>query len=81
MVQCITARFVLGDYRTTSRVTEMLNQLQWPTLQERRAQAIVTMMYHIVYELVEIPVTLLVPTMSLRGHDQKFLVPYDRTMV
>jgi hypothetical protein len=30
---------VYADYQTTSSVSTMLNQLQWTTLQERRAQA------------------------------------------
>ena len=51
MVQRRYARFVFGDYRTTSSVSAMINQLQWPTLQERRAQAKATMMYRIVYNL------------------------------
>ena len=35
----------------------MLQQLQWPTLQARRAQAKVTMMYRIVYQLVDVSTT------------------------
>lgn len=37
MVQRRAARFVTGDFHRTSRVTTMLQQLQWPTLQERRS--------------------------------------------
>ena len=47
MVQRRYARFVCGDYRTTSSVTEMVNQLQWTTLQERRAQAKAVMIYFV----------------------------------
>ena len=36
----------------------MLQDLQWPTLMEKRAQARVTMMYRIVHGLVDVPTTL-----------------------
>jgi hypothetical protein len=36
MIQRRATRFVLGDYRTTSSVTSILNSLQWDTLQHRR---------------------------------------------
>ena len=45
MVQRRSARTVCSDYRRTTSVSSMLQQLQWPTLQERRAKAKVTMMY------------------------------------
>ena len=59
----------------------MLHQLQWPSLQERRAQAKVTMMYRITHHLVDIPLVQLTPTMSVRGHNQRFLVPFARTLI
>ena len=59
MIQRRAARMVFSDYRTTSSVSVMINQLNWPTLQERRAQAKATMMYRIVYQLIDIPSTLL----------------------
>ena len=81
MVQRRYARFVFGDYRTTSSVTEMVNQLQWTTLQERRAQAKAVMMFRIVNNLVDVPHTYLTPTVALRGHSMKYLVPFTRTSV
>ena len=81
MVQRRYARFVFHDYRTTSSVSAMLYQLQWPTLQERRAQAKVEMMYRIAYGLVDIPQSYLVPTVMLRGHSMKYHVPFARTTV
>ena len=59
MVQRRAARFVIGDYRTTSSVTQMLEQLQWQTLQERK-RAKVIMLYRVVHQLVEVPSTYLV---------------------
>ena len=82
MVQRRYARFVLGDYRTTSSVTAMISQLQWTTLQERRAQAKAVMMYKIVNNLVDVPHTFLAPcTVSLRGHSYKYMIPFTRTGV
>ncbi|XP_056020473.1 uncharacterized protein LOC130054527 [Ostrea edulis] len=39
MVQRRAARMVMNDFRTTSSVSNMIQQLNWPLLQERRAQA------------------------------------------
>ena len=80
MVQRRAARMVFSDYRTTSSVSAMINQLNWPTLQERRAQAKATMMYRIVYQMIDIPSTILVPTISPRGNNITFLVPFARTL-
>ena len=81
MVQRRAARMVMSDYRSTSSVTSMLNQLQWSTLQERRAQAKAVMMYRVVYQLIDIPLYILVPIISPRGNNITFLVPYARTLM
>ena len=39
MVQRHAARFVTGDWRTTSSVTEIIKTLQWQTLEQRRRQS------------------------------------------
>ena len=54
MVQRRAARFVTGDYRTTSSVTRMLEALQWTKLQQRRKRANVIMLYRIVNHLITI---------------------------
>ena len=76
MVQRRSARFVMNDYRRTSSATAMLETLNWDTLERRRDQARLTMMYGIVHQLVEIPAeTYLTPssqTGSTRGHDTRF---------
>ena len=36
MVQRRSARFVYNDFARTSSVTSMLNNLNWPLLQQRR---------------------------------------------
>ena len=80
MVQQRSARFVMGDYHTTSSVTTMLTNLDWNTLQERRARAKAVMMFRIVNNLVDIPTTYLISAATtISGHRHKFLVPYART--
>ena len=46
----------------------------------KRAQAKVVMLYRIVHNLVEIPRSVLVPTVSMRGHTERYLVPFARTV-
>ena len=55
------------------------NSSSGPPFQECRAQAKVYMMYRIVYSLVDIPSSHLTPTLSVRGHNMKSLIPYART--
>ena len=82
MVQHRYARFVMGDYHYASSVTAMLNQLQWPTLQERRAQFKMVMVYRMIHHQADVLKPLLIPTgMSLRGHHQQFRVPFARTLI
>ena len=83
MVQRRYARFVFHDYQRTSSVTEMLNKLGWPTLQERRAQAKVYMMYSIKNSFVDIPSSILpapLNTCTRRGHSQMLYIPHARTL-
>lgn len=51
MVQRRSARFVMGDFNRMSSVSAMLHHLQWPTLQQRRAENKAIMMYRIVNNL------------------------------
>ena len=37
-IQRRAARFVQGDYKHTSSVTAMIDNLEWPSLEERRLQ-------------------------------------------
>ena len=60
------ARFVLRNYKRTSSVGAMLQQLSWPTLCERRRAARLAMMYKIQNNLVAIDIT-------------KYLVSKDHT--
>ena len=81
MVQRRYARFVFQDYHRTSSVTDMLHKLGWPTLQERRAQAKVYMIYCIMNSLIDVPSNILPPNSSTRrGHSQMLYVPHARTL-
>ena len=76
------ARFVVGDFRRSSSITAILNQLQWQSLAERRARARAVMMYKILNDLVVVPRDFLAssPTPSVtRGAPLKLLIPQART--
>ena len=53
-VQRRVARFVKGDYRQRSSVTQMIKDLGWQSLQERRAISRLSLMYKIVHGLSEV---------------------------
>ena len=54
MVQRRCARYVTGNFDRTSSVTSMLNCLSWPTLEERRCQYRLAVMYRILHNQVDI---------------------------
>ena len=45
MVQRRAARFVTSNYQREASVTDMLQKLKWPTLEVRRLQCRLVMMY------------------------------------
>ena len=56
MVQRRAARFVLGNYRKTpGTVTDILQQLEWPTLEQRRKEARSINMFKIQHATIAIP--------------------------
>ena len=55
-VQRRAARWVSNDYSSYSSVTQILNTLGWRSLEQRRADARLILLYKIVYGLVEIPI-------------------------
>jgi ammonia channel protein AmtB len=81
-VQRRSARFVMNNYAQSSSITSMLGTLQWSSLEERRARCKAVMMYRIVNGLVAIPPSELHPTSSAaRGHTNRFMVPYAKTLI
>lgn len=55
-VQRRAARWVTGRYHNTSSVTDMLNDLEWRDLAQRRVDSRLAMMFKITRGLVDIPI-------------------------
>ena len=54
-IQRNAARFVKGDYRRHSSVTEMMKKLKWKPLHTRRREIRITLLFKIINNLVAIP--------------------------
>ena len=54
-VQRRSARWASRDYQRTSSVTQMIKDLNWRSLEQRRIDSRLTLMYKIIYDLVAIP--------------------------
>ena len=82
MVQRRAARFVTGRYRRTSSVADMLEGLDWRSLQQRRSDQRLTMLYKIVNEQVAIPrddfLRFAPPRRSRSSHPLSLEVPFYR---
>ena len=82
-VQRRAARFVMRRYHNTSSVSAMLDELQWPSLENRRRTARLSMLYKIQHDLacVENIKSELHPLSSRqrRGHNQQLVIPQCRT--
>ena len=81
-IQRRAARFTLNKYQRTSSVGAMLQQLAWPTLQERRRAARLAMMYKIHNNLVAVDMSKYLtskehsaPTRS--ENSQAFVIPHS----
>ena len=61
MVQRRAARWVVRDYSFTSSVTSIIEDLGWRTLEQRRSDARLSLMFKIVHQLVAISTDQLVP--------------------
>jgi hypothetical protein len=82
MVQRRAARYVRNRYHNTSSVIEMLHQLQWTSLEDRRRQARLMLLYKISNNLVKIdPTSKLIPPkhLSRNMHDRSFQIPASST--
>ena len=77
------ARFVTGSYRTTSSPSQMIIDLGWEPLNQRRANFKFVMVYRITYGLIDIPGPLYLhpSALSTRGHTLRYMIPYCRTDV
>ena len=83
MVQRRCARYVTGNFDRTSSVTSLLNYLSWPTLEERRRQYRLAVMYRILLNQVDIHwQSFLTKTSSCtRGHSCRHFVPFCKNHV
>ena len=54
-VQRRSARWATRDYQRTSSVTQLIKDLNWRTLEQRRIDSRLTLIYKITYDLVAIP--------------------------
>ena len=75
-----SARFVFNDFRWSSSVTSMLNNLHWPTLESRRQHAKLTMLYKILNNKIAVPHDYIIRTvLATHGHDFRFIQLASRT--
>ena len=82
MVQRRAARYVKNRYNNTSSVTDLLHQLEWDTLENRRKIARLTLMYKITNGIVNIdPSSKLIPPnrYSRKMHNHTFQHPSCNT--
>ena len=82
MVQRRAARYALNRYHNTSSVTEMLEQLDWAPLEERRKFIRLCMFYKIRTGLVDLgkPITMAtIPRTSRHFNTKSVKVPLSRT--
>lgn len=83
-VQRSAARFVTGDHRRTSSVTDMITNLQWPSLEQRRLKSQLIMFYKIVHKVVKIdmPESIVSKRVSTRrGNQYSYIQPSCRTYI
>jgi hypothetical protein len=82
-IQRRAARFVMRRYRNTSSVSDMIDELRWPSLESRRRTARLAMLYRIQHDLVSIEAIKAklqpLPARQRRGHNQQLTLPHCRT--
>ena len=78
MVQRRFARYVTGNFDRTSSVTSLLNCLSWPTLEEKRRQYYLAVMYRIFHNQVDIHWQSFLAKSSscTRGHCCRLFLPF-----
>ena len=80
MVQRRSARYCTNRYHNTSSVTDMLQDLNWETLESRRTKLQLVMIYKIMNDLVDIPAdTYLTPAIMNLFHCRDCNFTYEHT--
>ena len=78
-VQRQSARFIMVDYSSYSSVSDMLKRLQLPSLEHRRSNASIILLYKTINNLISISSDDLIPlTLATRGHQHRFRHIYSR---
>ena len=83
-VQMAAARFVMNDHRRSTSVSDLLNTLNWKSLESRRLHSQLSMLHKIKNGLVHItvPPHLLLPRHLTRNHDpNKYIQVLCRTNI
>ena len=75
MIQRKAARFVFNDHSRHSSVTDMLNRLNWQSLEKRRDDLTLLMFYKIINQHVDVPYNHILqkPFNFTRSGNRKFL--------
>ena len=84
MIQRRAARYVTNRYHNTSSVSDMLDQLKWPSLESRRTNSRLTMMYKMTKNLANVDTSdKLIPLQRpLRNcNTVAFIIPSCRTSI
>jgi hypothetical protein len=82
MVQRRAARYVKNKYHNRSSVTDMLADLEWKSLKERRKEARLIMLYKVINNKVALDSSQLKPsnsTSTRNSHNLTYKIPYCRT--
>ena len=82
-IQRSSERYVTNNYDRRSSVTALLSKLEWSSLQERRRQSRLIMLFRIRFDLVDINWRhhLTESTSSTRGHSCRFWNPHYNSQV
>ena len=82
-IQRSSAMYVTNTYDRRSSVTSLLTELQWPSLQERRRQSRLAMLFRIRFNMVDINWKDHLPesTSTTRGHRCRFMNPHCSSQV
>ena len=78
-VQRRAARFVNKNFSRETRVTPMLQDLNWVPLSERRARAKTTLMFKAINNLVHIPTDHLSFAQACTRQNSNFFIPFCKT--
>ena len=81
-IQCRAARWVISDYNRTSSVTQILNQLSWPTLRTRRKISRLQLLHKILHQDISLsipPYYQSVERQTRHYHPLHFILPTPST--